>query len=102
MIDFDERNQNEREVRWLQKGMVFDRYCLVTDHTSGEILIESGYGISFWVERMCDPEIYPNLCFIDIEDDEDIAKTCVAYRREELTLQCRTLIEYTKRYGRNH
>lgn len=98
MIDFEEKNRSEREIQWLQKGMVFDNYCLVTDHTSGEILIESGYEVAFWVARMCDPLRYPYLRFIDVEDCEDMAKACVAYRKEDLSPQCRTLIRYIKAY----
>lgn len=98
MIDFEEKNRDEREMRRLQEGRVFDEYCLVTDHTSGEILIESGYGVAFWVERMCDPVRYPYLRFIDVEDCADIAKFCVAYRKKDLAAQCRELITYIKNY----
>ncbi len=97
-IDFEERNREEREILRLQEGLVFPNYCLVTDHASGEILIESGYGVAFWMDRLCDPARYPNLRFIDIEGNRDIAKTCVAYRREDISLQCRLLLEYIRDY----
>lgn len=97
-IDFEERNREEREILWLQEGLVFPHYCLVTDHTSGEILVESGYGVAFWVDHLCDPVRYPNLRFIDIEDNRDTAKTCVAYRREDLSPQSRLLLEQIRDY----
>lgn len=97
-IDFEEKNREERELHWLQEGLVFNHYCLVTDHTSGEILIESGYGVAFWVDRLCDPVRFPCLRFLDIEDYTDTARTCVAYRKEGLNPQCAQLLEYIRSY----
>jgi len=81
-IDFEERNREEREILWLQEG----------------ILVESGYGVAFWADHLCDPVRYPNLRFIDIEDNRDTAKTCVAYRREDLSPQSRLLLEQIRDY----
>lgn len=95
-IDFEEKNRGEREIRWLQEGLVFHHYCLVTDHTSGEILIESGYGVGFWMDRVCDPVRYPYLRFIDIEDYGDRARACAAYRKGDLSPQGRMFLEDVK------
>ena len=97
-IDFEEQNQKERELHWLEEGMILDHYCLVTDHASGEILIESGYGVAFWVDKLCEPGRYPRLRFIDIEDYNDTAKNCVAYRGDDLSPQCGRLLEYIRNF----
>lgn len=98
-IDFEEKNREEREMHWLQEGMVFDQYCLITDSSSGEILIESGYGVSFWSERVCDPVRYPYLRFIDVEDHNDTAQTCVAYRKGGSSPQCQILLELARAHA---
>lgn len=60
-------------------------YAQVKDHTSIQILIESGCCVGAWPERMCRPELYPNLSFTRIIDFPRTVSLAMFHRAEPLS-----------------
>ncbi|MCD8082070.1 MAG: LysR family transcriptional regulator [Clostridiales bacterium] len=99
-IEFEEKGLEEHRLEMLHNDMVIRNYGRIFDHTSGEILIESGYAVSLWTGRMCREEDYPKLRFLDIEGLQATTRGCVIYRKNSLSEAGRTLIDEIKRYER--
>lgn len=85
LINFDERNNEERDIQLARQGSRPREYARVQDHTSSEILVRSGYGAAVWVSRLCRPELYPDLAFLEIEDHPGRERPVLAWRRDTLT-----------------
>lgn len=87
LINFDERNNEERDIQLARTGSRPMEYGRVQDHTSGEMLVRSGYGVTVWVSRLCRPEIYPDLSFLEMEDHPGRERIVLAWRRDTLTAE---------------
>ena len=85
IINFDERNNEERDIMLARTGSRPTEYGRLQDHTSGEILIKSGYGVAIWVERLCRKDIYPDLDFLELSDHPGVERVALAWRRESDT-----------------
>lgn len=84
LILFDEKNREERDIRLARTGRRLKEYCRVWDHTSGEILVRSGYGAAIWLSRLCRSEIYPDLAFIPITDHPGREKVVLIWKKDSL------------------
>ncbi len=100
-IEFEEKGLEEHRLEMLHNDMVIRNYGKIFDHTSGEILIESGYAVSLWTERMCREENYPHLRFLNIEGLRATTQGCVIYRKNSLNVAGRMLIDEIKKYERH-
>lgn len=60
-------------------------YAQIKDHTSIQILIESGSCVGAWPERMCRPELYPGLRFAKIADFPRTVRLAELRRAEPLS-----------------
>lgn len=85
LINFDERNNEERDIQLARNGLRPMEYGLVQDHTSGEVLVRSGYGVTIWVSRLCRKDIYPDLSFLEIEDHPGREQVVLVWRRDAMT-----------------
>lgn len=84
LVNFDEKNNEERNIQLARSGRHAREYCRVQDHTSGEILVRSGWGVSMWVSRLCRPELYPDLAFVPIADHPARERLVLAWRKGSL------------------
>lgn len=82
ILNFDERNNEERDILLARLGNRPTEYGRLQDHTSGEILIKSGYGVAIWVSRLCRKDIYPDLDFLEIADHPGVERVVLAWRRD--------------------
>lgn len=82
-ISFDEKSMEERELDLARMGVVLNRYGGIYDHTSGELLVESGYGVSIWAESLCSEKERPNLDFLDIVDHPGPNELCISWKDRE-------------------
>jgi len=77
--------------------------ALALDHTSNEILVAGGYGVSLWAEGLCRSGQYPNLHFVAISDYPEKKKFVLAWRRGKLSPEgerfCQRLREQMKKDG---
>ena len=81
LVNFDEKNNEERTIELARSGRHPREYCRVEDHTSGEILIRSGWGAAIWVSRLCRPGLYPELAFLPITDHPGRERLVLAWRK---------------------
>ena len=76
-------------------------YGQIKDHTSAQILIESGCCVGAWPERMCRPEQYPNLRFAKIADFPRIVRPALFRRAEPLSEEGKAFRrEVLRQYGK--
>ena len=97
-IFFDEKSMEEREIQMAEKGVFLKRYGEICDHTSGELLIRSGYGIAIWAERLCDESRLSDLAFLDILDHLKTVPLCISWKSGEQGEPMRSFLELADRY----
>jgi len=71
----------------IDEGKEDNRYGQVRDHTSLELLIESGYCVGIWAERMCRRGNYPNLRFLPITDFPHTMNSSLIWKRDSLSAE---------------
>ena len=82
VVGFREKSNEERFIAMAQAGGSLKSYGYVEDHTSVELLVESGYAAAIWVSRLCREEIYPRLAFLEITDHPMREQVCVSWRED--------------------
>ncbi len=86
VVGFREKSNEERFIVLAQAGGSLKSYGYVEDHTSAELLVESGYAAAIWVSRLCREEIYPRLSFLEIRDHPSCEQVCASWRKDNENL----------------
>ncbi len=90
LVGFGEPSLEEWHIRMNRPVGEPRGYGRFQDHTSIQLLIESGYGVGIWTRRMCQKGAYPNLCFVPIADFPYQKETLLIRRQGDLSPAART------------
>ena len=82
VVGFREKSNEERFITLAQAGGRLKNYGYVEDHTSAELLVESGYAAAVWISRLCRRDIYPRLDFLEISDHPSTEQVCASWRED--------------------
>lgn len=82
-VDGDQMNWDNDLEAFEEKPRIYDT---VSDHTSCEILLSSGYGVGMWSEKFSKKGHYPDLKFIKIEGFPCKYSCAIAWKKDKLTI----------------
>ncbi len=101
-IIYDNSGRTELASQILSRTSGTKAYDQVWDHTSNEILVASGYGVSIWGERLCQKGYYPGLKFIKISDYPTKNKFMLAWRAGKCSAELKSFCEqFHKQFERD-
>ncbi len=78
-------NEEGRPIGIPREGAQAQIYGPVKDHASMELLIESGYCVGLWTQRVCRNRERPRLHFIPVVDSPERVGAAALWRREGLS-----------------
>ena len=99
-IFFKEPGMEQRRISWTSDGGPFHIYSEVSDHESLRALVEAGYGVSVWSERLRET-LDSRLVFRKVEDYDASEQLCLSWKEGTLKPSLAAFIEtVTEYFGR--
>lgn len=96
-VFFKEPGMEQRRISMIGEGEPFRIYCEVSDHESLRTLVEAGYGVSIWSERLRVASD-SRLVFRKVEDFDAAEQLCLSYKEEAIKSSLAAFIETVAEY----
>lgn len=96
-IFFKEPGMEQRRISMIGEGEPFHIYSEVSDHESLRTLVEAGYGVSIWSERLREAAD-GRLVFRKVEDYDATEQLCLSYKEGDMKPSLAAFIKTVAEY----